>query len=317
MAEKATTTAPATGPATEENKATTDPNAITEEQAAAFGLEATEEPKKADDPDKKAPTSDKADPKADPDKESTPSTGPGEKEESQPAPVYAGKYHTTEALEQAQIEAQAHIRKIEDENKELRGLKVTVADLEKQLTATKPEEKKPETEFKDDVDVKALRELLADSLGDEPTQALVTVLSKLNRERTGESVDPSVMAEIKQIKADRVGDQFYAAHPEAKEPIIKEAIDKILDTAAKKADDPLFTMELVLGLAKAQLLPTLIDKGVLAKVKGMSKKDKEALLAGNLVSGDVTGGTTPGPTETGEPTKKELQKYYFGEDAVK
>lgn len=316
MADKATTTVSNPGPATQENEPITDPSAVTAEQAAAFGLEATEEPKKADDPGKKAPISDKADPKADPDKESTSKPGPGEKDESQPAPKYAGKYHTPEALEQAVIAGHTHIRKLEDENKDLRGFELKVAELEKQIaTTTKTEPKKAKDELKDDADFKVLRELFADNFGDEGAQALDAVLSKLNRERTGEPVDPSVMAEISQLKADRVADQFYSAHPEAKEPIVKEAIDEILDSMATKADDPLFTMELVLGLAKAKLLPTLIDKGVLAKVKSMSKKDKEALLAGNLVSGDVTGGDAPGPTDA--TSMKDLQKAYFGDDAVK
>jgi hypothetical protein len=312
MAEKATTAAPEAGPATQENEPTTDPNAVTAEQEAAFGLEGAEVPEKMADPAKEEPKSDKPESKADPDKESTSSTGPGEKEESQPAPKYAGKFETETALEEGYNQAQTHIRKIEGENKEFRTtMQKKIDDLEKQLTEKATA--KPEEKAEPDEDMAAIKELFVDNFGDEAGELIDKVLSKLNRKPTGDVATDEVMGEIERLKAERVQDQFYALHPEAKETLLTDAIDKILVELPNKVSDPLFQMELVLGLAKSQLLPQLIDKGVQAKLKAMSEKEKQALIAGSLVSGEVTGGAVPGLSE---PSEKDVQKAYFGDDAV-
>lgn len=241
-----------------------------------------------------------------------PASGDAKPAESQPSPRYAGRYETPEALEAAFKQQQAKMTELATRDKQFREQIATMESQLKELVA-KP---KPGLGTEDslkmlsgDADFQAMRELLEENFGREEADKFIRGLSTLLTQPAGKP-DAALTDRLTRLEASQVERDFYVQYPEAKDEKIQSAMDQVAQEIKDKGEDPVFQHWLIYQLAVARSLPEMIDAAVVNRVKTMSEEEKAKLLAGNLVSGTVSGGAAPAPDV---PTMRDKQKQVFGD----
>lgn len=251
----------------------------------------------------------------------TPEQEAAKKAEEESNRKYAGQFETVEALEAAVTAKQSHIGRIEADNK-AKGDKVV--ELERKLselstakpTPTKTEEEDLTKTLTDNADYKEMREVLEEQLGID-SKGADTILKgffAVVKNSTGgkATLDPDVTAKLSRLESLEEERQFESAHPEYKDETINKTMTALIEEANLKINDRQFQMGLILDAAKGRMMPELIDKAVVLKLKRMTKQEKEKLLAGELVSGRTSEGKPAGAPSG--PTMQDTQKEVFGKE---
>lgn len=290
-------------------KGTTIPTTSDADQArAAWGIDspAAVSPDPGANPDKKpAGDAKPADPASvtDPDKPADPAkTGTDGQPKAGEQPKKFGDYDTVEALVEGKRNADTHIQRLADDNKQLRA---QVALLNQKLTEKPAAGEKPTSRFErllkeseEDPDFKAAVEAALPVLGEEGVKAL-KMMNAAHLKRITTELDSKEEAE-QQRSFEELEEKFQSRHPELKDIPDEEwkATEQWIKEQQEK--DPLFTHELMLMIFKARNLPRVIDDAVNRKLKEMSEEEKNKRIAQFAVTGSDAGlgGAGKSPVKT-------------------
>jgi len=281
---------------------------------AKFGLQPTGTP--PGDPAKKTNDGSKPPDAGDPDKGTTPGDGSAKGAEGQgePQKKYAGKYDTPQALAAGYSNLMNHSVTLQTENKTLREkmaeIEAKIKEMEKGKPAGQPAsgpDPKILKAFRDNPAMKAARDALLPVLGEDAYQAFEDGLMAATS--VNQASNRETALKLQQLEQERFEAQFFKQRPDAEDPDIREALATLLKEAGEHEDDQFYQMGLIVDAVKGRMLDTLIEKGVLSRVKALSEEDRRKLIAGNLVAG--TTGAAGESDGTGPNTKRERQRRTF------
>lgn len=245
----------------------------------AFGLPGEEPENKTGDPENPGSTQEGT---GDPEKKETTSKEPGSDTSN---PKYAGKYESPEALEAGYNNLFTHSQTISGENKELRG---KIDELTAQIKElSKPGQPGPTPgegggSPSDEEDGEFWDEMNA-TLGSDLTSKL-----RAKIENSTKSIDDETAKFIEEAKMEKIYGKFLDLNPHAKDHMSEiEELQKEFQDKMANGLDPVYLISFFYDAVKGRNLPKFIDSGVLNKVKSMSKKDREKLLASSITSGDT------------------------------
>ena len=234
----------------------------------------------------------------DPKAGTTPTDGPDDTGKTQEEPLFAGKYKTQEEFEAGHSALSAQLKLVQAENKVFR------------------ETQKPETtsaksaqDQKDD----AFRTELQESVGESLANEIMQRIQSNGQPSTELKTVQDELANLHDVELER---QYYDAHPEAKEPIVKEAIDGLIKTVNESNGDRTVTMDIFHSAVKGRMLPQLIEAGVEAAIKAMGKTELAKRVAGSLSVG-TTSGSNADPGGSRGTEEEQIQRETFFGDHLK
>lgn len=216
---------------------------------------------------------------------------------------FLGKYETPEAAEVAFKQTQSSFTKLQLEHektaKELAEIKAQLAAVTKPAAPEKPV--KGKTEARNSPEFKAALDKVEELGGKELADAILLLSSGQK-----DTVEDSRIATLEErfanyeasVRQKELESELIRIRPEFADPEVQKDVRALAKKLHEAADNQLLFLEILLDANIGQKFPERFDKAVNRKLQELTAKEKEKLMASNLVGdGTPSAGTKSKYTE--------------------